>query len=207
MASLSAPRNMLLLAASSYQCDSDVKWCLSASITCILVWFMTDLLIWFRVCSLSFSLHYFWLCLFHWHISETLPLGVSLQPELGETSLDLGELEQVLQDEELARKLQEEEESLVRRVSDSEVYNDKQWLRSQGGKIDDQSPFHSVFWYSLSCSQNSQPSLSSSYPEGDFRAAQVAQDEVWWWTDTLSHTRVSQVYHPPVEWYSAVFLN
>uniref|UniRef100_A0A4W6DNJ1 Coiled-coil domain-containing protein n=1 Tax=Lates calcarifer TaxID=8187 RepID=A0A4W6DNJ1_LATCA len=43
--------------------------------------------------------------------------GVSLQPELGETSLDLGELEQVLQDEELARKLQEEEESLVRRNS------------------------------------------------------------------------------------------
>ncbi|XP_050927309.1 coiled-coil domain-containing protein 187 isoform X1 [Lates calcarifer] len=49
--------------------------------------------------------------------SRRMAAGVSLQPELGETSLDLGELEQVLQDEELARKLQEEEESLVRRNS------------------------------------------------------------------------------------------
>ncbi|KAK2851723.1 hypothetical protein Q5P01_007999 [Channa striata] len=40
--------------------------------------------------------------------------GVLLQPELGEASLDMGELQQVLQDEELARKLQEEEEKVFR---------------------------------------------------------------------------------------------
>uniref|UniRef100_A0A665VM84 Coiled-coil domain containing 187 n=2 Tax=Echeneis naucrates TaxID=173247 RepID=A0A665VM84_ECHNA len=45
--------------------------------------------------------------------------GVSLQSELGEASLDLGELHQVLQDEELARKLQEEEERLLRVNSQS----------------------------------------------------------------------------------------
>ncbi|XP_070824787.1 coiled-coil domain-containing protein 187 isoform X2 [Chaetodon trifascialis] len=43
--------------------------------------------------------------------------GASLQPEPGEASLDLGELQQVLQDEELARKLQNEEEKLFRRKS------------------------------------------------------------------------------------------
>ncbi|KAM9351018.1 coiled-coil domain-containing protein 187 [Symphorus nematophorus] len=43
--------------------------------------------------------------------------GASQQPELGEESLDLGELQQVLEDEELARKLQEEEEKLWRRNS------------------------------------------------------------------------------------------
>ncbi|XP_056241043.1 coiled-coil domain-containing protein 187 isoform X3 [Seriola aureovittata] len=43
--------------------------------------------------------------------------GVALQPEQGEASLDLGELHQVLRDEELARKLQDEEEKLVRRSS------------------------------------------------------------------------------------------
>lgn len=42
---------------------------------------------------------------------------MSLRPEPGEESLDLMELQQVLQDEELARKLQEEEEKLLRRVS------------------------------------------------------------------------------------------
>ncbi|XP_044066975.1 coiled-coil domain-containing protein 187 isoform X5 [Siniperca chuatsi] len=43
--------------------------------------------------------------------------GTALQPEHGEASLDLGELRQVLQDEELAHKLQEEEEQLLRRNS------------------------------------------------------------------------------------------
>nr|XP_046251679.1 coiled-coil domain-containing protein 187 isoform X4 [Scatophagus argus] len=43
--------------------------------------------------------------------------GASLPPELGEERLDLGELQQVLQDEELAQKLQEEEEKLLRRNS------------------------------------------------------------------------------------------
>eukprot|EP00064_Thunnus_orientalis_P011438 superscaffoldBa00001653_g11469 len=41
--------------------------------------------------------------------------GVSPQPQPGEASLNLGELQQVLQDEELARKLQEEEEKVLRR--------------------------------------------------------------------------------------------
>ncbi|KAM4736948.1 coiled-coil domain-containing protein 187 [Anableps anableps] len=43
--------------------------------------------------------------------------GASLQPEPSEAGLDLGELHQVLQDEELARKLQEEEEKRLRRTS------------------------------------------------------------------------------------------
>ncbi|KAM8754100.1 coiled-coil domain-containing protein 187 isoform 2-T2 [Acanthopagrus schlegelii] len=43
--------------------------------------------------------------------------GASLQPELDAASLDLGVLQQVLQDEELARKLQQEEEKLLRRNS------------------------------------------------------------------------------------------
>ncbi|CAN9516008.1 unnamed protein product [Ophioblennius macclurei] len=72
--------------------------------------------------------------------SRHVAAGSSLQPEPSQnTSLDLGELQQVLEDEELARKLQEEEENVLRR--------------------------------------NSQPPPSRSYPEGDFRVAQVAQDE------------------------------
>uniref|UniRef100_UPI0037E7E81C coiled-coil domain-containing protein 187 isoform X5 n=1 Tax=Semicossyphus pulcher TaxID=241346 RepID=UPI0037E7E81C len=65
--------------------------------------------------------------------------GASVQPDPDEAGLDLGELQQVLRDEEMARKLQEEEETLSRRYS--------------------------------------HPSPRSSYPEGDFRVAQVAQDE------------------------------
>ncbi|XP_013866393.1 coiled-coil domain-containing protein 187 isoform X2 [Austrofundulus limnaeus] len=45
--------------------------------------------------------------------------GASLEPEPREASLNLGELQQVLLDEELARKLQQEEEKLLRRVSQS----------------------------------------------------------------------------------------
>ncbi|XP_036446824.1 coiled-coil domain-containing protein 187 isoform X2 [Colossoma macropomum] len=56
-------------------------------------------------------------------------------------SLDLGELEQVLLDEELARRLQEQEEKLLRGVPQSTSH------------------------------------IQRSYPEGDFRVAQVAQDE------------------------------
>ncbi|XP_072222546.1 coiled-coil domain-containing protein 187 isoform X2 [Leuresthes tenuis] len=63
-----------------------------------------------------------------------------LEQEPSEASLDLRELHQVLLDEELARKLQEEEEENLLRKS-------------------------------------SQPSPRCSYPEGDFRVAQVAQDE------------------------------
>lgn len=47
-----------------------------------------------------------------------LLVGVSPQPQLSETSLDLGQLHQVLRDEELARKLQEEEEKQLRGVRD-----------------------------------------------------------------------------------------
>ncbi|XP_074499695.1 coiled-coil domain-containing protein 187 isoform X1 [Sebastes fasciatus] len=49
--------------------------------------------------------------------SRNVAAGESLQPERGEASLDLGELRQVLQDEELAHKLQDEEEQLLRRTS------------------------------------------------------------------------------------------
>ncbi|XP_045911161.1 coiled-coil domain-containing protein 187 isoform X1 [Micropterus dolomieu] len=49
--------------------------------------------------------------------SRHMAAGVSLEPEPGETSLDMVELQQVLQDEELAHKLQEEEEKLLRRSS------------------------------------------------------------------------------------------
>ncbi|XP_062315386.1 coiled-coil domain-containing protein 187 isoform X1 [Osmerus eperlanus] len=65
--------------------------------------------------------------------------GAGLKPE--GACLDMGELQQVLLDEELARRLQEEEERLLRR------------------------------------SPQPTPSPLNSYPEGDFRVAQVAQDE------------------------------
>ncbi|KAM9750826.1 coiled-coil domain-containing protein 187 isoform 1-T3 [Menidia menidia] len=65
--------------------------------------------------------------------------AASVEQESSEACLDLGELHQVLLDEELARKLQEEEEKLLRR-----------------------SP---------------QQVAHGHYPEGDFRVAQVAQDE------------------------------
>ncbi|XP_046896079.1 coiled-coil domain-containing protein 187 isoform X2 [Hypomesus transpacificus] len=65
--------------------------------------------------------------------------GAGLKPE--GACLDMGELQQVLLDEELARRLQEEEERLLRG------------------------------------SPQPTPSPLNSYPEGDFRVAQVAQDE------------------------------
>ncbi|XP_064813271.1 trichohyalin-like isoform X2 [Oncorhynchus masou masou] len=67
--------------------------------------------------------------------------GAALQPEKG-ACLDLGELQQVLLDEELARRLQEEEKLLRRSLPAR--------------------PSH------YQC---------DSYPAGDFRVAQVAQDE------------------------------
>ncbi|XP_038138607.1 coiled-coil domain-containing protein 187 isoform X1 [Cyprinodon tularosa] len=51
------------------------------------------------------------------HRSKHIAAGASLQPGPREAGLDLGELHQVLQDEELARKLQEEEEKELRRTS------------------------------------------------------------------------------------------
>ncbi|XP_034550986.1 coiled-coil domain-containing protein 187 isoform X1 [Notolabrus celidotus] len=71
---------------------------------------------------------------------RNMAAGASLQHEPGEERLDLRELQQVLRDEELARKLQEEEEEKLSR-------------------------------------RYSQPSPRNSYPNGDFRVAQVAQDE------------------------------
>ncbi|PWA31649.1 hypothetical protein CCH79_00006569 [Gambusia affinis] len=51
------------------------------------------------------------------HRSRPIAAGASLQPEPSEAGLDLGDLHQVLQDEELARKLQEEEDKQLRRTS------------------------------------------------------------------------------------------
>ncbi|XP_069560440.1 coiled-coil domain-containing protein 187 isoform X1 [Brachyistius frenatus] len=47
--------------------------------------------------------------------SSHMAAGASLQPEPSEVGLDLGELQQVLRDEELARKIQEEEDEQLRR--------------------------------------------------------------------------------------------
>lgn len=104
----------------------------------------------------------------------TSPSGASLPPALGEARLDLGELQQVLQDEELARKLQEEEEKLLRRVRD--VLTTLNDLSSHEEKKRPIFPLTFTIWYS----QKSPPSPSCIYPEGDFRVAQVAQDEVPW---------------------------
>ncbi|XP_042347175.1 trichohyalin-like isoform X2 [Plectropomus leopardus] len=49
--------------------------------------------------------------------SRHMAAGASLQQTPDEASLDLGDLQQVLEDEELAHKLQEEEEKLLRRNS------------------------------------------------------------------------------------------
>ncbi|XP_057685644.1 coiled-coil domain-containing protein 187 isoform X2 [Corythoichthys intestinalis] len=49
--------------------------------------------------------------------------GASLVPKKRQTSLDLGDLQQVLCDEELARKLQEQESKLLTRTSQSRQYN------------------------------------------------------------------------------------
>uniref|UniRef100_A0AAQ6I8W8 Coiled-coil domain-containing protein n=1 Tax=Anabas testudineus TaxID=64144 RepID=A0AAQ6I8W8_ANATE len=50
--------------------------------------------------------------------------GVSQQPKLDESSLDLGNLQQVLRDEELARKLQEEEQKFLRAPSSRSSYQE-----------------------------------------------------------------------------------
>ncbi|XP_030589728.1 coiled-coil domain-containing protein 187 isoform X3 [Archocentrus centrarchus] len=57
--------------------------------------------------------------------------GASLQPELSETNLSLGELQQVLEDEELALKLQEEEEKLFRRPSQHSSYSERDFRVAQ----------------------------------------------------------------------------
>ncbi|XP_036068715.1 coiled-coil domain-containing protein 187 isoform X1 [Oryzias melastigma] len=51
------------------------------------------------------------------HRSRPVAGGASLEPEPRKASLDMGELHQVLKDEELARKLQKEEEKLLSRNS------------------------------------------------------------------------------------------
>lgn len=47
-----------------------------------------------------------------------------MQPALPEESLDMGTLQQVIEDEELARQLQDEEEKQLRRVTDQTVDQD-----------------------------------------------------------------------------------
>uniref|UniRef100_A0A8C6V2N7 Coiled-coil domain containing 187 n=1 Tax=Neogobius melanostomus TaxID=47308 RepID=A0A8C6V2N7_9GOBI len=74
------------------------------------------------------------------HRSQSLISRHRPPAERDRTSLELGELQQVLHDEELARKLQEEEEERL-------------------------------------TSGIPRPSPRNSYPEGDFKVAQVAQDE------------------------------
>ncbi|XP_026222955.1 coiled-coil domain-containing protein 187 isoform X2 [Anabas testudineus] len=56
--------------------------------------------------------------------SRHVAAGVSQQPKLDESSLDLGNLQQVLRDEELARKLQEEEQKFLRAPSSRSSYQE-----------------------------------------------------------------------------------
>lgn len=99
---------------------------------------------------------------------------MSQQPEQGNTSLDLGELQQVLQDEELARRLQEEEkESLLGGVRDQIRWGGVKGTLSLSFVVFD------MYWLL--------PTSGSSYPEGDFRVAQVAQDEVGQYNVTAAH--------------------
>ncbi|XP_057685643.1 coiled-coil domain-containing protein 187 isoform X1 [Corythoichthys intestinalis] len=58
-----------------------------------------------------------------WVRSRLMAAGASLVPKKRQTSLDLGDLQQVLCDEELARKLQEQESKLLTRTSQSRQYN------------------------------------------------------------------------------------
>ncbi|XP_031700898.1 coiled-coil domain-containing protein 187 isoform X2 [Anarrhichthys ocellatus] len=102
--------------------------------------------------------------------SRHVAAGAPLQPEPGEASLDLGELRQVLQDEELALKLQEEEERRLRRV----IWGN---LGVKGKRTERILFLFFFLTFTVLVSQNSQPSPCRSYPEGDFRVAQVAQDE------------------------------
>ncbi|XP_061909308.1 coiled-coil domain-containing protein 187 isoform X2 [Entelurus aequoreus] len=54
-----------------------------------------------------------------WSSSRRMAAVASLKPKKEQTSLDMGELRQVLQDEEVARKMQEEESKLFLRTSQS----------------------------------------------------------------------------------------
>lgn len=96
-----------------------------------------------------------------------------MQAEAGGASLDLRELRQVLQDEELAHKLQEEEERLLRRV-DGGFRGHK---RTKECILIIYSFIYLFSSFAVLFSQNSRTS-PCVYPEGDFRVAQVAQDEV-----------------------------
>uniref|UniRef100_G3PFH6 Coiled-coil domain-containing protein n=1 Tax=Gasterosteus aculeatus aculeatus TaxID=481459 RepID=G3PFH6_GASAC len=98
--------------------------------------------------------------------------GAPVQAEAGGASLDLRELRQVLQDEELAHKLQEEEERLLRRV-DGGFRGHK---RTKECILIIYSFIYLFSSFAVLFSQNSRTS-PCVYPEGDFRVAQVAQDE------------------------------
>ncbi|XP_049608497.1 mitogen-activated protein kinase kinase kinase kinase 4 isoform X2 [Syngnathus scovelli] len=91
--------------------------------------------------------------------------GASLPPKKKQTSLDLGDLQQVLHDEELARKLHEQENNLLARTS----------RRPSRGR----------------------------YPEGDFRVAQVAQDEEiahYMQKQEMESNRTSRPLEEPTSW-------
>lgn len=86
--------------------------------------FFDDLLL----CFSTFVIHYSFSCLdlisdiriaLGFLMSDIVySLGASLPLKTRQTSLDLGDLQQVLQDEELAHKLQEQENKLLARVWD-----------------------------------------------------------------------------------------
>ncbi|XP_077458075.1 coiled-coil domain-containing protein 187 isoform X3 [Stigmatopora argus] len=91
--------------------------------------------------------------------------GASLAPKKRQTSLDLGDLQQVLCDEELAHKLQEQESKLL--------------------------------------TKNSQSRQHHCYPEGDFRVAQVAQDEEiarYMQKQEVKSNRISRQLEGPGSW-------
>ncbi|XP_077458068.1 coiled-coil domain-containing protein 187 isoform X2 [Stigmatopora argus] len=100
-----------------------------------------------------------------WVRSRLMAAGASLAPKKRQTSLDLGDLQQVLCDEELAHKLQEQESKLL--------------------------------------TKNSQSRQHHCYPEGDFRVAQVAQDEEiarYMQKQEVKSNRISRQLEGPGSW-------
>ncbi|XP_077435504.1 coiled-coil domain-containing protein 187 isoform X2 [Vanacampus margaritifer] len=100
-----------------------------------------------------------------WFGWRRLAAGASLPNKKRQTSLDLGDLQQVLHDEELARKLHEQENKLL--------------------------------------AATSQPRPRSRHPEGDFRVAQVAQDEEiarYMQKEEIKSNRLSRDLEGPASW-------
>ncbi|XP_051913990.1 coiled-coil domain-containing protein 187 isoform X2 [Hippocampus zosterae] len=100
-----------------------------------------------------------------WLRGRRLAAGASLALKTRQTSLDLGDLQQVLHDEELACKLQEQENKLLARTSQPQPFNPR--------------------------------------PEGDFRVAQVAQDEEiarYMQKQEIKSKRLSRELEGPESW-------